>query len=114
MGTVCFVNEVGWQLEGMLSDCLVLFSARCDPGNVRWRNAAAGEQGQEVFYSSGESNKVCSFGNRAIRSAGIRERQQAESLSRRKQQETPKKSRERISSQASVIMERKRIPRRSV
>lgn len=76
----------------MLSDCLVLFPAHCDPGNVGWRNAAmGGEHWQEVFSFSGESNKVRSFGNRGIGSVGVRERQQAESLSRRKQQETPKR-----------------------
>lgn len=76
----------------MLSDCLVLFPAHCGPGNVGWRNAAmGGEHWQEVFPFSGESNKVHSFGNRGIGSVGVRERQQAESLSRRKQQETPKR-----------------------
>ena len=80
-----------------------------------WRTAAAGgEQWQEGFPFSRESSKVCSFGNRGIRSTGIRERQQAESLSCRKQQEAPKKCREHIFSQASVITEKKRIPRRSV
>jgi len=49
-----------------------------------------------------------------IRSAGVREKLQAESFSHRKQKEIPKRSREQISSQASVIMEKKRIPRRSV
>lgn len=66
-----------------------------------------------VFLSLGRAAKYAHLGT-GIRSAGIRERLQAESLSCTKQQETPKRSREQISSQASVIMEKKRIPGRSV
>lgn len=70
------------------------------------------EQWQECFSSSGESSKVWKCGNRAVRRAGTGGSQQSRA-SPAGSNRTQKKGREQISSQAWVIMERKRIPGRS-